>query len=463
MLALFVMTLFWASNVTGIAIGGPASFTYWLLCALGFFVPCVIVIAQLGQIFPHEGSIYSWTYHALGRGWSFFVSTCAWLPGVLSVVSAAFVFVSCLQALNAHWLIPVWQQGLVILGVVLFAGLAATQRLRTIQDVTNVAALLTGVAVLLIGGAGVVWLLTGHRPATDFHTGWQINLDLQTGNSGLLGTATLALLGASMPLTLAGEIKEGTSISHHLKWGSLLVVIGYLALTFGLLAVQGAGAAQNTANPIVLLIATVDSVFGKLWGNITAVCLMCFFVVVPIVENVVSARLLMVAAIDLRLPTWLGRLNTHRAPANAVLFQTLILVAYTIIVFFVLPLLSFLGNSVNLTNEVYDVTAASLLLVWAFSFLFPFIDVAVLYFRRRALFMQQRIVPLWLLACCCIAGPIVCLLTMAVTLYYSFIPQLIPNQTWLEVVGGLTLIFLLISGIGGLFASGEASWEGMRG
>src|SRR5947209_12752291 len=88
---LFTLSLFWISNVTSTVIGGAAAFTYWIFGAVAFFIPCCIVCAQLGVMFPHEGSIYNWTYRAfgtisqgLGSFMSFFVGMCAWLPGLLS-------------------------------------------------------------------------------------------------------------------------------------------------------------------------------------------------------------------------------------------------------------------------------------------------------------------------------------------------------------------------------------------
>ena len=38
--ALFLLNVFWVTNVTPLAAGGNASFTYWLIGGLLFFVPC---------------------------------------------------------------------------------------------------------------------------------------------------------------------------------------------------------------------------------------------------------------------------------------------------------------------------------------------------------------------------------------------------------------------------------------
>ncbi len=464
MTAAYIMAVFWVSNITGVATGGAASFTYWLLCGLLFFVPCAVVIAQLGVLYPHEGSLYNWTYHTLGAFWSFFVSLCGWLPGILSLVSAAFVIVNLLQAINSTWLPQAWQQGLVILAVITVMGLLSVQRFRLVQNLINYAAFATLVAVVLIGLAAVVWLLRGKPAATNLGdlSGWAISVNPQTTNLYLLGTVTLALLGANMPLNFAGEMavtRTRKSITRHLLWGSVLVMGGYLLLTFAVLVVEGQNGALATPNPVFLLIDTVDKGLGKIAADVTFIGIMCFFVVVGVFENCTSARLVLVASVDRRLPLGIGKLNKHRVPANALLFQTIVAAAYTALIFFIAPLLTILGDPSVLTIKAYEVTAAALVLAWAFSFMFPFINLAILYVRNRAFVLSKKIVPIPILWVSIVLGPIVCAAAIVDSLAYSWIPSLIPNALWLVLVGGIILVCLVIITIISLFANSEAAWE----
>jgi amino acid transporter len=475
MIALYVMAVFWISNVTGVSTGGTAAFTYWLICSVAFFVPCALVSAQLGVMFPNEGSLYNWTYKAFGkRGWGFFIGLCAWLPGVLSLVSAADVVVNCIQTLNPNWLGAAWQQGAVIIFITLFCGYVSLQRARTVQNIINVTAAVTVSVVLLIGLAAVMWLLQGHHSVTNFFdwSGWVVSWAPQTSNISLLGTVTLALLGTTMPLQMGGEIGGDSErgrrriIINHLIWGTLIVTAGYFILTFAILAVQGQTAAFNAPNPIALLYGTVQASLGTVAGNIVMIGIMLFFVVVGIFESVVSSRLLLVAGIDSLLPSFFGRLNRNRVPANAIILQTIIAALYTFVVFFLVPLLLGLGNAASLTTRAYTVTAASLLLVWAFSFIFPFVDLAVLYFRNsrtvaaRTAWRQQLIYPAPLLVGSVILGPLTCAGAMIVTLTGSWIPTLIDSSQWWYIVGGVTAVMLSLSAIGGMLASSQATWEG---
>jgi amino acid transporter len=462
MTALFLFNVFWVTNVTPLTAGGTASFTYWLIGGLLFFIPCSLAIAQLASLFPSEGSIYTWTRHALGPRWSFFVGVCAWLPVVLSITNAAAAFVSGLQALNASWLIPSWQQGLVILGVLVFVGVLSCQRTRMVQNVLSTAAVLMVGSIFLIGGGAALWLMSGHHATTSFTdpSSFRIVLGPQ-GNLALLGSVVLALMGSDMPLCMGAEIKDRRIIGRHLAWGTAITLFGYLIFTFALLVVQGANTAANTVNPLVLLITTVDRVFGKVGGNIMAVCLLGYFLLIPVALNVCCARLLMVAAIDGRISVWFARLNQERVPTRALIVQVLIAALFAAILYLIIPGIGFFGNAAAFTSEVYNVLGASLLLVWAVSFMFPFIDVAVLFFRERLFFQARLVLPVPILGISVVGGTLLCGATIISTLLNSFIPTLLPDSSWGFIVGMMTLAWLTLCAVGSMFTSVQADWEQM--
>ncbi|MGB8346702.1 MAG: amino acid permease [Ktedonobacteraceae bacterium] len=282
--SLFLLNVFWVTNVTPLAAGGTASFTYWLIGGTLFFIPCSLALAQLAALFPSEGGIYAWTAHAFGPRWAFFVGICAWLPGVLSIVNAAAAFVSCLQALNPNWLATSWQQGLAIGGVLAFTALLSCQRTRRVQHILNAAAVFMGLATLLIGLCAVIWLAGGHSSATTFTdaANWRVVPFGSQTNVALLGSVVLALMGSDMPLAMGAEITNRRAIPRHLAWGTLLTLGGYLLFTFALLVVQGANAAASTVNPLLLVITTVDRVFGNVGGNMMALCLLFYFLMIPV-------------------------------------------------------------------------------------------------------------------------------------------------------------------------------------
>lgn len=465
MTSIYLVAIFFIVNAATAASGGPAAFTYLFLGAITFFVPSAIATAQLGVMFPHEGSLYNWTHRALGGFMSFFIGFCAWFPGVLVMIAGADIVMSFLQGINSNWLTQPWQQGLVIIAVIIFSGFISVQSMRTVQLIVNTSIILIFLAVVLVGLSALVWLAGGHHVAVNFAklSDWGVQMNPTTGNFNLFGLITLAYLGTEVPLNMGGEIKpngERRIITRHIFWGSILVLVGYLIATTALLVVQGPSVGNVGG---FSLVKNVDMAFGgKLVGNITAICIIFFFIIVPIVYNNSFARLLLVGGLDHRLPKAVGRLNKHRAPATAIWFQTWVAVFFSALIFIGIPYVFRIATPSDLATNVYNLMQAAATLVWALSTSFLFVNLAIFYRRDPVKFHSQRIFPMSILVISSIVGPIACLVAIVDTFFFSWIPSLISNGQWWYLVGGLTLACIIVAVIGSMFATGEASWQIME-
>jgi glutamate:GABA antiporter len=356
-----------------------------------------------------------------------------------------------------------WQQGLVILAILSLGSLLGLQRFRTTQHVINASALLTLIAIFLIGLAAVVWLLAGHASATNLNqpADWLINAN----NFSLFGIITLNFIGVSGPLNMAGEIKGAREnnnrryLTHDLLWGALIIFICYAVATISPLIVRGS-AMLNAPVPPFEAFTAVNVTLGNVVAGITVIFMLFSFLAGATFYSYSSSRILMVVAIDQHIPTWFARLNKHRVPANAVIFQFLFSGAVTIAIFMVAPYVArFGGNAANTLIDLFNVNLASLTLIWTLATLFFFINIIFLYRRNPQHFRQYRILPMPIIWFSTAIGGIACILTIVASLIYSWIPQLIPNGTWWYVVGGLSAICLIIAMIGGMLARSEADWE----
>ncbi len=453
MMMTFLMIMFFISNSVGTIGAGSAAFTYWIIGAVVFFLPCIIATAQLGTMFPYEGSLYNWTHKALGSFWSFFVGVSFWVAGILGMVGSAAIAVTFLQGINGSQLAAPQLQGVFIVLILIISSILSLQSFRTVQNLVNMSMLLMLGVIALLGLAALVWLATGHPVATSFaHAG---DMAIQPGNYRLFSTVILAYLGVNVSTMLGSEIGNRKVVSRHLFWGGLLVFAGYIIVTLALLVIQGPNAASK--GPF-LIISTIDQVFGKFVGSITSICVIAFFVVFTALLNSIFARLLFVAAVDRRLPIDLGKLDENRVPLNAVMFQTTIAVLFAAVVF-LLPYLITFSNPANLASELFTVSVYAHSQVWAISSIFLFLDLLVLYVRDRQGFHARRIFPMPVLWICIIVAPLACLLAIVVTLFYSPIPQQIPTGQWVYVVGGVTLGWLICAALASMLASSEAAWE----
>jgi amino acid transporter len=451
---IFVMVMFFVNNPVVTVEAGAASFTYWIIGTLVFFIPCIIATAQLGTTFFHEGSLYNWTQKSLGNFWSFFVGVTFWASGVLAMVGSASLAVSFLQGLNSGWLADARGQGVFIVFILILASVLAMQPFRIVQSLVNYTAVLMLGVIALLGLAALFWLALGHAVATNL-TPVSSTLTLQPGNYVLFSTVILAFLGANVSMTMGGEVADRKTVTRHLFWGGAIVLASYLVVTFALLVVLGPRAA--VIGPFSI-ISVIDQVFGKFMGDIAVICVIAFFLVLTALLNSVFARFLLIGAIDRRLPVNLGRLDENRVPLTAIIVQTTVAVLFAMVVF-LLPYLISLGNPVDLTNELFTVSLYAHSMLWILCSAFLFINIFVLYIRDRKTFHAQRIFPMPVLWACIIVAPLACVLAIIVTVSYSPIPQLIPTTLWGSIVGGLTVFWLFVAAICSMLATSEAAWE----
>ena len=462
---LFVIILFFITNISSAAAGGPAGLTLWVFGGLFFFIPCAVPTAQLAVLFPHEGSLYSWTHKALGGFWGFFVGFSAWIPSSLLILATSDLVVSIVQGLNPKWLADPRSQGFVMLAIIVLTGLIAIQRQRTLQNMVNLIfpAMLLGTALVFL--SGLVWLVRGNPSATAFSQPAAWN-PFSSANYPLFGTIVLGFLGVNLPLNVGGELAASNDgakrriIKGHLYWGSIIVLVFYIVSTLGVLIVQG----QNASFVLFAPVSTVSMALGPIAGDVTAVCIMATLIIATVVYNYIFARFIMVGSIDGRLPQRFGKLNRSRVPANAILLQTGFACVLVVLFFLVIPYTGVLnGPPAPLAASFYFVFVGAATLLWAFATCFLFIHVLGLMGRIRRTFSRRQIFPAWLLVSSAVIGLAVGLAAIIDTILNTYDPIDIPNADWWWLVTGLSVVLLIVGAILAMIGSGEATWQKMEG
>ena len=449
MVAIFVAIVLFAVQGSVVQQAGPAAFIYWILGFVTFLIPGAIVTGQLGLMFPGEGSIYVWTNKALGAFWGFFAGFCAWWPGVLVMVATGSLVVTLLQFLltlppfNVEGpLSALWQQGLIILAVIWFSSALSILRFRVTQNLVNGVFVVYGAAILTVGLAGLAWLLGGHPAANDFS---RSAFGLNSGNATFYGLVILALLGIEVPLNMGVEIRDRKAITSYLVWGSIVVMVGYLVLTFGaMVTVPVKGVNSTTA----ILTAVQTSLGAFLAGAVTLV-MVAFFIFNTTVYNYSFARLLFVSGLDRRLPAFIGRVNRNKVPQNAVLVQAVITTILTAVAYFL-----FNGNA-NLSVGIYIALQAAVTVIWCLSMVFLFTDVLIIRSKYPEEFKREQLVPVGVFWAASIAGAIASAVGVLVTLTGGWIftgqlqgswnPSVIDNGPWILIVGGVGIASLAVA------------------
>jgi amino acid transporter len=460
LVVVFVAIVLFINNSAGVQFAGPSMFIFWPIAFATFLITGAFVTAQLGRMFPEEGSLYVWTHKVLGPFWGFFAGFVAWWPGPLVLVAAGILVANFLQQVAAFFtcsgapcaiLTENWQIGIVVLAVIWFSALMSVLRMRLTQNYVNVQFFAYAAAIFLIGLAGVVWLLKGNPSATDFSTGWNpFRTDLAgeaalgiPANLTFFSFAILALLGIETPLNMGVEVRGGErAIRTYLVWGSIIVMAAYLWTTWGNMVAIEAGGANGTTGGA----QAVGVAMGKPLGAIVALILAWVFLTAAVVYNYAFARLLFVSGLEKRLPHRLGAVNRNKVPANAVMLQTLIATVITAIVFFAL------GSGEHDPFRYFYALYAGLTIIWCISTALLFLDI---FFAKRAnpqLFEEARRAPMSVLYVSGIVGTIANILAVVFIFVGSWYPKSDSNPTGWDLASwnwwmiGITAVSVL-SGI----------------
>ncbi|MGH2580155.1 MAG: APC family permease [Actinomycetota bacterium] len=445
LVVIFVGIVLFIVNSASLQSAGPSVFIYWIVAFLTFLITGAFVTAQLGRMFPEEGSIYVWTHKALGPFWGFFAGFVAWWPGPIVMVLAGILVVTFAQQiatfLDSSILTQNWQVGLVVLAVLWFGAALSLLRMRLTQNYVNVQFIFYAAAIFVMGLAGLIWLWKGNPSANSFAaSGW----DPFQGDALVLGIpayltfysfAILALLGIEVPLNMGVEVKSERAIRQYLLWGCVFVMVAYLWTSFGNMVTVPL--AENNATTGGA--QTVGIAIGEGLGIVVALILMWFFLTSSAVYNYSFARLLFVSGLERRLPHQIGQVNRNKVPATAVILQTVIASIITVVVFFVI------GEAAGSDpNKPYLALLAGVTIVWCISTGLLFLDV---FFAKRAnprKFEEARRVPEGFLYLCGAIGT----LANAAAVFFVFVgqwntalfPTLAEWNTWMVVI---TLVSVL--------------------
>src|SRR5258707_15732360 len=150
----FVALVLFIPNASTVQFAGPATFVFWILGFLTFLIPGAFVTAQLGRMFPEEGSLDVWTHKALRPFCGFFAGFAARWPGVLVMILAGSLVVTLSQAIDPTLFPRPPQQGLIVLVVLWISCLLGVLRFRLTQNYVNVQFVLYSFCLIMIGISG---------------------------------------------------------------------------------------------------------------------------------------------------------------------------------------------------------------------------------------------------------------------------------------------------------------------
>jgi signal transduction histidine kinase len=455
LLVLFIAAVVFIPNTAVVQItqkAGAITYVYWIVGTVTFLLPGAVVTGQLHRFMPANGSIYIWSHRALGPLWGFFAGFCAWVPGVLVLLLTGNFIRTQLQGIGTQlsptggiWFNQPWQTGLLLIIVVGLIAALSLLPLHQVMRVTKVIVLLYGVGILIVGLAGLVWIIQGHAMQFSLLKSGSPYAGVQ--HVALYGVIVLALLGVEIPLHMGAETRHPQAARLFLRWGPLLALLAYMMSTFGVAAVVPPASAGNTNSTLI----AVGMVFGVPLSIVVACFFISFFVITGVVYNLTFARILFVAALDHRLPASLARVNRNAVPYMASNTQLFLVLIITIVLYFLGPILY---PNKNFCEPVFLIIEATTTVIWCISMIVLFLDLPILLHRLRTQLAQTRgmlIAPTWVLYLCSILGGLASLLGIWATLSSSWSEALFSDTRWAAINTAAVLTTLAFGLLGAAY------------
>ena len=419
-----VLIVLFISNTSGVQFAGPAALLYWVLGALTFLVPCVIVTRWLARRFPEQSVPYVWITKVMGSKWGFISAFCIWLPGMLATVAVIDNGLVFIQYLLPNWFTNPLQQ---CLGIVVLLGIATAVTCLPLiclkRILLAITALYLGVFAL-VGGLGIWWVASRHHEATALNvaSGWQPGWQSFAAYSIIV----LAFLGVNIPMFASQELRNGVlgvkRASSYVWWGGAIVILAYTIGTFGIMVIVS----PKHAGDMTASMQAVQLILGPAAGNSVAVILILSEIAITIAYLLLFARIMIFVAQDRRLPSYLKNVNRFGVPVRSILVQAGIVALATILLFVGVPsLFGEMANSSDFATEIYNVMQAGTTVIWLIASIQIFALVVWLLYRRK----KKLIVSLlarFVLSGVAIIGSGASVIGVWATISSSWIPGMIP-------------------------------------
>ncbi len=300
---------------------------FYVLAAIGFFIPSALVSAELGTGWPTTGGIYVWVREAFGKKmgfvviWLNWIYNIAWFPTIMALIAgtAAYFFnpefsnnkiymVSCI-------LVIFW--GATLLNCL---GMKVSSAFSTVGALIG-----TIFPMLFIIALGLIWMFQGKPLQID--TSWNaIVPDFKnTGNLAFLTNVLFGLLGLEMSATHAAEIRNPQKDYPRALFVSVVIILGTIILSSLAIAVVVPKQSLSLVTGTMQAFAVFVNGFGIPW----LIYLIAGFIILGGMSGAAAwiigpTKGLMVASHDGSLPKILGKTNRHGVPVNILILQAII-------------------------------------------------------------------------------------------------------------------------------------------
>src|SRR5208282_528710 len=311
--------------IAAAAHNGTSSISLWVLAATLFFLPTALIVVELSTRFPHEGGLYVWSkeafgeFHAFVTGWTYWVYTFFYFPGLLIASAAMGAYMggagAAHLAQNRTFLVL---GSFVLLFLAVFLNIIGLNIGKWLQNAGGIG---TYVPLLMLIGMGA-YLWRTHGSVTHFTRSNMLPV-WNWGTVNFWPQIAFAFTALELCSTMSEEVHEPHKTFPRAVLGSgVLIAAAYILGTFALLAIVPAQAVDPKSG-VFQAMTTGSATLGIAFFGIVAAFLVLFGNAGGVGTTVAGvARIPFVVGIDRYMPAAFGKIHSKwKTPWVSILVQ----------------------------------------------------------------------------------------------------------------------------------------------
>lgn len=326
-------------SLTAGAVYGFALVFFYLLGALLFFIPTILVTAELATGWPNTGGVYIWVREAFGARCGFLT---IWLQWIYNVVwyPTIFAFIAGIVAYLIYP--PLVDNKYFMLGIILCAFWSTTLinclGLRVSSLVSVIGAIIgTIFPMVFISVLSFIWLYKGHHSQIHFTVKDFFPNMHSLQNIAFLTNILFGLMGMEMSAVHAGDVRNPQRDYPRALFISAIIILS--TLIFSCLAITIVVPVQQ----LNLVSGLIDAfgIFFKAYHLDWFIPVIGVLIIVGSLSGATAwllgpARGFLIATKDSTLPSFLSKQNKRHMPIGILLTQGIV-VSIICIVFLIMP------------------------------------------------------------------------------------------------------------------------------
>jgi putative glutamate/gamma-aminobutyrate antiporter len=326
-------------NLTAGAEYGFALIFFYILAAVLFFIPTLLITAELATAWPNTGGVYIWVREAFGSRagfltiWLQWIYNVIWYPTILAFIAGILAYLIMPGLVNNKIFMFC-----VVVSAFWLTTLVNCLHLKAANWVSGLGAIMgTIVPMLFIAGLGIVWIYLGKPSQIHFRASELFPNMIHVNNLAFFTNILFSLMGMEMCAVHAGDVQNPSRDYPRALLFSALIIISTLILSSLAITLVIPAKQLNLVSGLIEAFGIFFQAYHMSWF----VPIIAAMIIVGSLAGTSAwilgpARGLLMASKDNKLPNFLTKENKSNMPIGILITQGVI-VTFLCLIFLMMP------------------------------------------------------------------------------------------------------------------------------